>query len=180
VLESYQLVVWIKEIRMYYPPAVYQKARQLEQLLLRLEAGEPLDQLCAELELDVSPERVTRLKAKYEAGGRAWEALLDGRFGHAQHVNSAIRAYLFERKRADEELTAGELAAEVAKKFKVQVSGGHINHVLRQLALTRPPGRPRKRPTKDESSAPTEPAQAQGGVFFPGGGEATDGSDDDD
>jgi transposase len=165
---------------MYYPPAVYQKAQQLEQLLLRLEAGELLDQLCAELELDVSSERVSRLKDKYEAGGRTWEVLLDGRFGHSQHVNSAIRAYLFERKRVDEDVTAGKLAEEVAKKFKVQVSVGHINYILRQLALTRPPGRPRKRPTKDESSAPTEPAQAQGGVFFPGGGEATDGGDDGD
>lgn len=165
---------------MYYPPAVYQKAQQLEQLLLRLEAGELLDRLCAELGFDMSLERATQLKAKYEAGGRTWEALLDGRFGHYQHVNSAIRAYLFERKRADEHLTAGELAQEVVKKFKVQVSVGHINHILRQLALTRPPGRPRKRPSEDETPPQPEPDQAQAGVFFPGGGEATDGGDNND
>jgi transposase len=127
---------------MYYPPAVAEKARRLEQLLVRLEAGEPLDQVRAELELDLKPERVSQLQAKYEAGGRCWEALLDGRFGHYQHVNSAVRAYLFERKQQDEQLTAGELASEVAQKFQVRISIGHINHVLREVALTRPPGRP--------------------------------------
>ena len=163
---------------MYYPPAVSQKAQRLEQLLLRLEAGEPLDQLCAELEL--KPERVSQLKAKYEAGGRTWEALLDGRFGHYQHVNSAVRAYLFERKQQDDSLTAGQLADEVEQKFGLSISVGHINHVLRQVALTRTPGRPRKRPARTDTAATTELAQANAGLFFPGRSQATVGSDGDD
>lgn len=165
---------------MYYPPAVAEKARRLEQLLLRLEAGEPLDQVRAELELDLKPERVSQLKAKYEAGGRRWEALLDGRFGHYQHVNSAVRAYLFERKQQAEHLTAGELASEVAQKFQVSISVGHINHVLREVALTRPPGRPRKGAVAAESSATHPPTQAQAGLFFPGRGQAAVGGDGDD
>lgn len=163
----------------YYPPAVHRKAEQLEQLLLRLEAGEPLAEVCHELELDLTPERVKKLKAKYKAGGRRREALLDGRFGHSQHVTSAIRAYLYERKQEDQDLTAGELAVEVVKKYQVQVSEGHINHVLREVALTRPPGRPRKQ----GEPAPTEQKeapQANAGLFFPGGSEAGDGGDPDD
>ena len=162
---------------MYYPAAVHQKAQRLEQLLLRLEAGEPLDQLCAALELELKPERVNQLKAKYEAGGRTWEALLDGRFGHYQHVNSAVRAYLFERKQQDERLTAGQLALEVQQKFGLSVSIGHINHVLRQVALTRPPGRPSPDPLGAEPGVKPEPAQAHAGLFFPGGGEASPGRD---
>jgi hypothetical protein len=164
---------------MYYPPAVCQKAQRLEQLLLRLEAGEPLGQLVAELELELKPERVSQLKARYEAGGRTWEALLDGRFGHYQHVNSAVRAYLFERKQQDDQLTAGQLATEVEQKFGLSLSIGHINHVLRQVALTRVPGRPRKRPVEADPSAKTEPVQAHAGLFFPGRGQAAAGGDGD-
>lgn len=164
---------------MYYPAAVAEKARRLEQLLLRLEAGEPLDQVRADLEFELKPERVSQLQAKYEAGGRRWEALLDGRFGHYQHVNTAVRAYLFERKQQDERLTAGELASEVEQKFKMSISVGHINHVLREVALTRTPGRPRKRAVAAESPATDPPPQAHAGLFFPGRGQATTGGDDD-
>lgn len=156
---------------MYYPPAVQQKAQRLEQLLVRLEAGEPLDQLCAELGFKLTPKRVSQLQAKYEAGGRSWQALQDGRFGHYQQVNTAVRAYLFERKQQDEQLTAGQLAGEVATKFRVTVSEGHINHVLRQVALTRPPGRPGPQPARDAPSPPVEQPVANAGLFFPGRGE---------
>ena len=165
---------------MYYPPAVSEKARRLEQLLLRLEAGEPFEQVGAELELDLKPERVSQLKAKYEAGGRRWEALRDGRFGHYQHVNSAVRAYLFERKQQDERLTAGELATEVGQKFGVSISVGHINHVLREVALTRPPGRPRKGAVPAETTATSPSVQAQAGLFFPGRSQAAVRGDSDD
>jgi transposase len=156
-------------MKKYYPPAVHQKAEKLEQLLLRLEAGEPLAQVGSDLELALSPERVEKLKAKYEAGGRCREALLDGRFGHAQQVNSAVRAYLYERKQEDEELTARELVAEVAQKYHISVSEGHLNHILRGLALTRPPGRPRKQPDREADQKPAPP-QANAGLFFPGRG----------
>ena len=158
----------------YYPPAVRRKAEKLEQLLLRLEAGEKLAQVCTELELELTPKRAKKLKGKYEAGGRQREALLDGRFGHSQHVNSSIRAYLYERKQEDKELTAGELATEVEKKYQVKVSEGHINHILRKVALTRRPGRPRKETEQEEER---EAPQANAGLFFPGGSETGTGGD---
>lgn len=166
-------------MKKYYPPAVHQKAEKLEQLLLRLEAGETLAQVGTELELVMSPDWIEKLKAKYEAGGRRREALLDGRFGHAQQVNSAVRAYLYERKQADEELTARELVAEVAQKYQISVSEGHINHILRGMALTRPPGRPRNRSDREADKKPAPP-QAPAGLFFPGREQATPGGDDDD
>lgn len=151
----------------YYPRAVHDKAEKLEQVLLRWEAGEELGQVCRELAMELSPDRVRKLKAKYEAGGRERAALLDGRFGHRQHANSAIRGYLYERKQAEPELTGPQLAAEVLKRYQVQVSVGHINHILREVALSGETGRPRKaREPKAQVSGP--PAQAQAGLFFPG------------
>jgi hypothetical protein len=160
----------------YYPRAVHDKAEKLEQVLLRWEAGEELVQVCRELELELSPERVRKLQAKYEAGDRQRAALLDGRFGHPQHANSEIRGYLYERKQAEPELTGPELAAEVLKRYKVGVSVGHINHILREVALSRVTGRPRK-PSEPKPGAADPPAQANAGLFFPGGGEASPGGD---
>jgi hypothetical protein len=160
----------------YYPQAVHAKAEKLEHLLLRWEAGEDLTRVCGELELKVSPDRVRKLQAKYEAGGRQRAALLDGRFGHHQHANSEIRGYLYERKQAEPELTGPQLAAEVLKRYQVGVSVGHINHMLREVALSRVTGRPRK-PSEAKAGAAGPPAQANAGLFFPGGGEASPGGD---
>jgi hypothetical protein len=133
---------------------VHRKAEKLEQLLLRLEAGERLEELCQELELEITPERVEKLKVKYEAGGRRREALLDGRFGHSQHINSSIRAYLYERKHEDKELTAGELATEVEKKYQVRVSEGHINHILRTAVGPSTGSKPAPAPLSRDQSRP--------------------------
>lgn len=180
---------------MDHPQAVIEKARCLEQLLLRLEAGEPFEQTRAALELRVKEKDVPRLQVKYDAGGRAWEALIDGRYGHPQKANSAVRQWMYDRKEEDELLTAGELAEEVAEEFRVDLSVGHVNYVLRKVELTRPPGRPPKRRTEreeppepvattEERAESPEPATMsegnaesveQAGLFFPRGGEARDG-----
>jgi transposase len=162
----------------YYPAAVHRKAEKLEQMLLRIEAGEPMAEVCQALGLKLTPKRVEQLQAKYEAGGRQRAVLLDGRYGHDQHVNSAIRAYLTERKQVDTSLTAGALAAEVAEKYGVQISEGHLNHVLREVALTRPPGRPRQNERPAPAAQPAPP-QANAGLFFPGRGEGGAGGDGD-
>ena len=162
----------------YYPPTVHQKAAKLEQLLLRLEAGEDLAQVCAALDLDLPLKRVQQLQAKYEAGGRQTAALLDGRFGHSQHVTSAIRGYLYERRQAEPEITGPALAEEVERRYQVAVSVGHINHLLDEVALNRRTGRPRKAVEPKPEPAPP-PAQANAGLFFPGGGETGPGSDGD-
>jgi hypothetical protein len=163
-------------MKKYYPPAVHAKAEKMEQLLLRLEAGEELAQVCGEMKMALSPEGARKLQAKYEGGGRQQAALLDGRFGHRQQANSAIRGYLYERKQAEPELTGPQLAAEVAQRYEVAVSVGHINHILREVALSRVTGRPRKQ-GEPKPSASGPPAQAQAGLFFPGGGEASPGGD---
>ena len=60
--------------------------------------------------------------------------------------------------------------------FEVRVSVGHINHMLREVALSRVTGRPRKR-REPKSGAAGPPAQANAGLFFPGGGAASPGGD---
>ena len=137
--------------------------------MLRLEAGEELASLCAELGLELPPARVKKLQAKYEAGGRQTAALLDGRFGHSQHVTSAIRAYLYERRQAEPDISGPALAAAVERRFGVRVTGGHINHLLNEVALKRRTGGPRKKVAPPPESSP--PAQANAGLFFPGGGQ---------
>ena len=167
---------------MIHPPAVREKARRLERLLQRLEAGEPLDQVCVDLGLKAKAEDVPNLQAQYEAGRQSWEALLDGRYGHPQKAHSALREWMYERKREDQSLTARKLAAEIAERFQVELSIGHVNHLLRKEELTRPRGRPRCCREEEEeseatsaSAAPSGESLANAGLFFPRGGKAGDG-----
>jgi transposase len=154
-----------------HPQVVIEKAQRLEQLLQQVEQGEPLAEVCAELGLEVSPTRLTTLQAKYEAGGRTWEALLDGRYGHEQTITSEMKEWLYERKREDETLTGPELVKELEKRFKVKISVGHMNHLLRQVSLSRQTGRPPKAGRKKEAEAAKTAGQVvdNGGIFFPGG-----------
>jgi hypothetical protein len=66
---------------MDYPAAVLDKAQRLEQLLLRVAAGEPLGAVNAALGLSLDQDQLAHWQAKYEAGGQKWEALIDGRHG---------------------------------------------------------------------------------------------------
>jgi hypothetical protein len=110
-----------EEVPMIHPPAVCEKAQQVERLLLRLEAGEPFDRVRADLGLSVRAEDVPKLQAKYEAGGRTWEALIDGRYGHPQTAHSALREWMYER-RSQEEEEAGP--APVAQSRESLDNGG--------------------------------------------------------
>ena len=158
---------------MNHPPAVCEKARQIEQLLLRVEAGEPFESARAALGLRVEEEDLSRLQTRYEAGGRRWEALIDGRYGHPRKAHSALREWLYERKRADDSLTAPELAREVRKKFGVELSAGHINYLLRKVELTHPPGRPSRAKDQETSAGAaaevnkSDSSLANAGIFFP-------------
>ena len=138
---------------MDYPPAVIEKAHRLEQLLQRIEQGEPFEAVCAELGLKVQAKDLPKLQARYTASGRQWEALLDGRFGHTHTINSAMREWLYERKRQEPTLRAPDLAAALTREFGVPVAAGHVNYLLRKVGLTSPPGRPYK-----ASAAPAPPA----------------------
>lgn len=156
---------------MIHPPTVCKKAQRLECLLQRVEAGEPLDWVYADLDLSVKTKEVPKLQARYKAGGRSWEAFLDGRCGHPQKAHSALREWIYERKREDETLTARELASEIAKQFQTGLTIGHINCLLRKVELTRPPGRPPQRGRGNECCAASTEASAESldnaGLFFP-------------
>jgi hypothetical protein len=102
---------------MDYPPAVIDKAQRLEQLLLRVAAGEAVAAVCAELALPVTAADWPKWQTQYAAGGRQWVALLDGRFGHPQTINSALREWLYDRKRQDSTLRAPALAAALTDEL---------------------------------------------------------------
>lgn len=162
---------------MDYPDAVIAKAKRMAKLIERIESGESLAEVCGESGISISSEQLTKLQAKYEKGGQEWQALLDGRFGHDVKAHSALRAWLYERKRQEPSLRASQLVQEIAEKFDVELSIGHINHLLRKRGLTAPPGRPFKRQeeateeqeTREEAAA----SQENVGLFFPGGCEAS-------
>jgi len=169
---------------MDYPPAVVDKAHRLEMLLQRVEAGESFELVRAELGVPLAAADLPKWQAKYAAGGRRWEALLDGRFGHTHTINSAMREWLYERKRQDPTLRAPALAAALADEFGVTVAAGHINYLLRKVGLTSPPGRPFKTPPAADTgetaavsaatappsaAAPPIPILANAGLFFPHG-----------
>jgi hypothetical protein len=99
----------------------------------------------AELGFDLDDKKLAHQQAKYEAGGRTWKALIDGRHGHARKAHSALREWLYARKREDDSLRAPQLVEEIKEKFGVALTDGHVNHLLRKRALTAPPGRPFKR-----------------------------------
>ena len=164
-----------------YPEAVLEKAQRLEQLLLRVEAGEPLDDLNEELGFDLDQEYLARQQAKYEVEGRTWGVLIDGRHGHPRKAHSALREWLYARKKEDESLRAPQLTEEIEEKLGVKLSAGHINYLLRKRGLTALPGRPPKEQPPDEetAAAPAVPSAPVGnaGIFFPRSGKGGAGSD---
>ena len=161
---------------MEHPPAILEKAQRLEQLLLRVASGEPLDEVNAALGFSLDQHQLARWQAKHEAGGHIWEALIDGRHGHPRKAHSALREWLYARKKADESLRAPQLASEIKKQFGVELSAGHINYLLRKRGLSAPPGRPlKKQPGEETPTAPSESVE-NAGVFFPRSGESGDAS----
>jgi transposase len=163
---------------MDYPDAVLEKAKRLEQLLHRVAAGEPLNKVNEALGFDLDEERLARAQGKYEVGGGRWEALIDGRCGHAQKVHSGIREWLYTRKERGEEVRAPRLAQEIEEKFGVEVDPGHVNYLLRKRGLTAPPGRPYKEEPVAEGRPDAVIASGESidnaGIFFPGRREGRD------
>jgi transposase len=162
-------IMW-QEKHMEYPPAILEKAQRLEQLLLRVAAGESLDAVNAELGFKLAAEGLARQQAKYEAGGRSWQAVLDGRQGHARKAHSALREWLYARKREDDDLRSPQLVQEIRDKFGVELSGGHVNYLLRKCELTAPPGHPYPHPVAESSAASATAAAGEAvenaGFFF--------------
>jgi len=162
---------------MKLPEAVIEKAKRLERLLQRMEAGETFEQVRAELGLEIKIEDLPRLQSRYAAGGRRFEMLIDGRYGRWRTVNSAMREWLYAHKQQDENLRAPQLADELEKQFGVRVAAGHVNYLLRKRGLTHTTGRPRLRPAPKATPAFAEPSNQpieNAGLFFPGSSQAGD------
>ena len=102
---------------------------------MRFCRGEPLDEVNEALGFSLDQRQLARWQAKYEAGGRTWEALIDGRHGHPRKAHSALREWLYARKQEDEEARAPQLITEIKEKFGVKISDGHINYLLTRFAL---------------------------------------------
>jgi len=161
-----------------HPPAVVEKARRLAELLERVERGEPSEQVGPEVGQTMAPDHLTAFRRKYQASGGDWQVLLDGRYGHDQKASDEIKEWLYERKQVDPSLTAPQLVEEIKAKFAVTFSAGHLNYLLRKVALTRPAGRPRIRSKTGEPADPVEPVSLpNAGLFFPGGREGGHGLD---
>jgi transposase len=154
-----------------HPQAVIEKAQRLAQLLQRVEQGEELAEVCVEIGVEITSDRLIALQKKYEAGGCRWEALIDGRHGHEQKVTADMKEWLYERKRQDKTLTGPELVKAIRDKFEVELSVGHVNHLLRQVELSRQTGRPPKAVVEKgtETVEISEPVVDNAGLFFPGG-----------
>jgi transposase len=82
-----------------------------------------------------------------------------------------MKEWLYERKRQDKTLTGPELVKAIKKQFGVDLSVGHINHLLRQVELSRQTGRPPKSVEEKETEAVeiSEQVVDNAGLFFPGG-----------
>lgn len=162
---------------MPYPQAVIEKAQNLEQLLNRITAGESLEEANQALGFELDQEQLERAQDKYEAGECMWEALIDGRHGHAQKIHSGIREWLYKRKDGAKEIRAPQLAKEIAEKFGVEVTPEHLNYLLRKRSLTAPVGRPYKQQAEKEETNSSEPVD-NAGIFFSGGCEGGNGGGD--
>jgi transposase len=163
---------------MDYPPAVLEKAQRLEQFLQRIAEGEPLEAANEAFGFSLDQRQLARAQAKYEAGGRTWQALIDGRHGHAREAHSALREWLYERKEEDEDLRAPHLVEEIEARFGVTLSSGHINYLLRKRGLSAPPGRPCNRGGAEsvaDTPPPSPESVADAGIFFPGSRQGGDG-----
>lgn len=159
---------------MEYPQAVIDKAKKREKLLQARAAGKSLAEARAISGIAAMTVReANRLQRKYEAGGRTWQALLDGRFGHDIKANSALKEWLYERKRQDPPMRANQLVEEIKERFGVELRAGHVNYLLRKEGLTAPMGRPEKQAasgTANQAKEPEENSQENAGIFFPGSG----------
>lgn len=150
------------------PLAVQEKARDLEQLLVRWDAGEAAHSLQDELvRLRVRLADLARLWTRYQRAGQRWEVLIDGRYGHPQKANSAVRGCLFERKQENPELTGAQLSAELEQRCGTKLSLGYVNTLLRRQGLSRGRGRgdPGVRREPEPSEVTTEVVD-NAGLFF--------------
>ena len=151
-----------------YPVTVIKKAQKVEQFLHRIEQGEILEEACSNMGLEITTAKLERLQAKYKAGDRTWEVLVDGRYGREQKINGEIKEWIQEQKRQDIMLTARKLAERVNAQFGVELSVDYLRYWLRKEGLSRPQGRPSNlHPViEQEQIEPSEEVVDNVGIFL--------------
>ena len=152
-------------------PAQIERAQKKEQWILRTAGGEDPEVVRQELELPHQVSTLRHLRRRYEQGGRVWEALLDQRHRHANKGTPAVKALLFEKKRAQPDLTGPQLRRMVWEALHIDISTSRINELLHAEGLSNPPGRP---PQGGKACQQRQPAVEReldnAGLFFPQGG----------
>jgi transposase len=143
-------------------------ARRKEQWILRTERGEDPERVNRDLKLNLKSDALRRLKQRYQAGGRKWQALLGRRHGVATKGTAEVKAFLKKAKERDPQATGAELRRQVWERFEIDLSLSRLNELLHAEGLSNAPGRPQK------ASAPETPSASErdldnAGAFFPSG-----------
>lgn len=151
---------------MELPPTVIEKAQTMEQLLLKVEAGWSVAEACNQLKESINEKTFHRLRKKYEANGRCWQALLDRRYGRSQKITPVIRKRLYQLQKTNPTLTANLLAQKIQQEFGINVSVGHINYLLRKKGATSSVGRPKTHKGTIVADHTSPDPLPHAGIFF--------------
>jgi transposase len=144
-------------------------ARRKEQWILRTAQGEDPERVRQALHLKPQIVTLARLRARYVAAGRTWQALLERRHGRATKGTPAVKAFVAKAKAKHPQLTAADLVAQIWDRFEIEISRNRLSTLLKQAGLSNPVGHPpgvvadglRHSPEGDVDHA---------GAFFPPGG----------
>jgi transposase len=143
-------------------------ARRKEQWILRTGRGEDPERISRELNLNLKSDALRRLKQRYQAGGRKWQALLGQRHGVATKGTAEVKAFLKKAKEQHPQATGAELCVQVWERFEIDLSLSRLNELLHAEGLSNAPGRPRKASPPETASA-AERDLDHAGAFFPSG-----------
>ncbi len=154
---------------MRYTPAEREDlARRKETWLIRTEQGENPARVRRELKLKLKIRTLSRLRRRYEKGGRTWQALLGRRHGLATKGTPEVKAFVRKAKAKHPHLTAAELVEQIWERFEIEISLNRLNEILKVEGLSNPVGHPKRSPA-DCAPRPTERDVDHAGVFFPPG-----------
>ncbi len=145
-------------------------ALRKEQLILRLERGEPLDVVSQELGLTYHPKHVSRLRRQYIDGGRHWMALVDESRGRPAQITDEIVQWMASELQRDPGVTASSLCAQVEKLFEVEIGERRMQQLARESGYPGQRGRPyQASPSVVVSTEPLVKQTPCAGIFFPAG-----------
>ena len=142
-------------------------AHQKEQWILRTEQGEDPERVRQALHLKLQVVTLARLRLRYAAEGRTWQALLERRHGKATKGTPAVKAFIAKAKAKHPQLTAADLVVQIWDRF--EISRNRLSTLLKQAGLSNPVGHP-PGVVVDRLGLATEGDVDHAGAFFPPGG----------